>query len=162
MRKIIFSTVAAVAALTSTSAFAAGSAEVAINAELAKECKITASSSSITLTNNKVPVAGQFEYSCNFTGSPTLTFASANGGVKTTSGDAAAADYGIYLNDTAYTNDTATWLKASEATTAQTFDDITTTDAPNTTKSPSFAVALLEDLTVAGTYSDTLTITVAP
>ena len=161
MRKIIFSTVAAVAALTSTSAFAAGSAQVAVNANLAKECKITASSSAITLTNDKAPVAGNFEYSCNFVGSPTLTFKSANGGVKTDDNGGATADYGIYLNDTAYSNDTSNWLRASQAI-GQNYDGITTTVTANTPVAPKFAVALVDTLTIAGTYSDTLTITVAP
>jgi hypothetical protein len=162
MRKIILSTVAAIAAMTSTSAFAAGSADVAINASLAPKCTISASSSALTLTSDKAPVAGTFEYSCNFVGSPTMTFTSLNGGVATTENGTAKADYGIYLNDTAYTGDTSSWLKASQAATTQTYNGITTTVTPNTTVTPSFAVALLDTLTVAGTYSDTLTITVAP
>ena len=160
MRKLILSTAVALAAMTSSAAFAAGSAEVAVNASLAPSCSIVSSSPSLTLVGTAA-VPGDFTYKCNFTGSPSVSFTSANGGVKSTGTDANTADYYIYLNDNAGTAGAGS-ARASTIGASNPFTDITKTTAPNTNTTPSFSLALVSPLTVAGTYQDTLTISVAP
>lgn len=165
MRTIVLTTVAAVAALTAAPALAEGpkSATTEVTATVARDC--TASSgSSIAISGSAAGTTanGTFTYSCNFTGAPSISIASLNGGLKSGGVDGRTVDYGVYLNDNAPTTAPNAWAQASTLTTAQTFDNITTTTAPNTPTTPSFAVGLSSALLVAGNYSDTLTITIAP
>jgi spore coat protein U-like protein len=159
MRKFL-SVATVLAAITASPALAADTASTQIDASLAPSCDITSQSSNLTLGAVDEVVPGVFTYSCNFIGSPTLTFTSANGGVTTAENGGAQADYGVYLNDAAPSGAPSSWLQASA--TPQSYTGITQSLAPNSSVSPSFAVGLSEALVVAGTYSDTLTITIAP
>lgn len=157
MRRILLATTAF--AFSAGMAMAADSANVEITAENPAACEIVTASSSLNLgTVVETYVPGDFTYQCNFVGSPTLTFTSLNGGVVN---GAYSSDYGIYLNDApASGTPSVDWLQASG--TPAVYFGITSTVAPNTPTSPSFAVALTEPLEVAGLYSDTLTISIAP
>lgn len=158
MRRILLATAAL--ALSAGSAFAADTATVAIDAFQAQTCDITASSSNISLAALNVAVSGVFQYQCNFVGNPTLNFVSGFGGVKTTENGGGIATYGIYLNDNLPGGPPNTWLQSNA--TPQSYPAITLSAPANTTISPTFQVGLTQALPVAGTYSDTLTISITP
>lgn len=167
MRKLL--TTAALAALASaTPAFAADQNATQVNASAAPVCKVTAQSTSLTLAAVDEAVEGVFKYTCNFVGSPVLTFTSANGGVKTAENGGSTSDYGIYLNDAPYTSyPISQWLKASQSTGGVSYagnggPSITVSNPANQEVTASFALALRQPLAVAGSYSDTLTINVNP
>jgi hypothetical protein len=160
MRKILLATAAL--ALGAGAAYAADSENVEITAEQAPLCDITNISSNIPLAGVDVAVAGVLQYECNFVGSPTFTFTSANGGVATLENGGGVADYGIYVNDVAPGGPPSSWLQASAATTPQVYPGISFSAPANTTISPFFSVGLTQALPVAGSYSDTLTVDIAP
>lgn len=160
MRRILLATTAL--AFSAGMAMAADSADVEITAEQAPLCDITAISGSIPLAGVDVAVAGVLEYQCNFEGYPTFTFTSANGGVMTTSNGGATVDYGIYVNDAAPGSPPSTWLQASTAVVPQVYPGISFSAPPNTTIAPYFQVGLSAPLPVAGSYSDILTVDIAP
>jgi len=165
MRKILLATAAF--AFSAGMAMAADDADIEINASLDEDCQITDSSASLTHGAVDEYVPGVFTYECNFIGAPQFTFDSANDGVMTTENGGATVDYGIYLNDIpAFGTPSTFWLKASDTPAGYGPGGpgpvISTTVSPNVSVSPSFAVALIEPLTVAGEYSDLLTITIAP
>jgi len=162
MRKLLLAT-SALALLGAGSALAAGSSQTQITATSQQTCQINAQSAVLDLGSVvDVPVAGSFVYQCNFVGAPQFTFTSANGGVKTSENNGGLANYGIYLNDTAPSTAPSAWLQASATTGGAAFTGISTTTAPNAPVSPSFSVGLSQALPVAGAYSDTLTIAIAP
>lgn len=143
-------------------------ADVAVATSVGQLCQINAgTSSAIDMTGYAVntPVAGVFKYQCNFAGGNTiLRFTSANGGVKNGSN---LADYGIFLNDQTPgalgAPNPNQWLRASNSTGAGVpFFNIAVPTAANVEQTPYFYVGLIQPVTVAGTYTDTLTITILP
>lgn len=162
MRNVLFAGVV-LTAFSSSAAMASGSAAVLITATEAQSCQVNSFSPSLDLGNAvNVAVPGSFVYQCNFAGSPTMKFTSLNGGVHTASDGGHTADYGIYLNDAAPASAPSTWLQASAATAGVTFNGITSSTTAGTPVSPSFQVGLTQVLPVAGSYSDTMTIDIAP
>ena len=156
MRKVLFATAALV--LSNGIAMAGNSVDVKITAEQDPLCEITTASSPIALGSVvDVAVPGNFEYKCNFVGTPKLTFKSFSGGVTNGSD---TATYGIYLNDFAPGGPPSSWLQSNA--TPQSYVGITTTVAPNVVVSPYFQVGLTQPLPVAGSYTDTLTIVIEP
>lgn len=160
MRRILLASAAL--AFSAGMAMAADTADVEITAEQEPLCTITTVSSSIALAGVDAPVAGVFEYTCNFDGAPHFVFTSDNGGVVTSDNGGGTADYGIYLNDTAPSSAPSTWLQASAATAGAPYDGISFSSPANSLETPSFYVGLSEALPVAGNYSDTLTIEITP
>jgi spore coat protein U-like protein len=162
MRKLLLAG-SALALLGAGSAMAGNSAQTQVTAVNPPSCTITNQSSNLDLgVVVDAAVNGAFSYTCNFDGSPSFTFASLNGGVYTGENGTATADYGIYLNDAAYSSAPSSWLRASASTgTGTTMGGISTT-VHNAGSSPVFALGLAAPLPVAGSYSDTLTITIAP
>ena len=162
MRKIVFAAVAALA--SATPAFAADSGDTQINASLAPTCSIVEQSSALTLGAVDEQVPGVFKYTCNFVGQPNLNFTSANGGVKTTENGGALRNYGIFLNDQDPNSlgypSPQSWLQASQ--TPQSYPNISTSSPANSIEEPYFIVALTQPLLIAGSYTDTLTINIAP
>lgn len=162
-------TAAVVTALLAGAALAASdSGQTYIFASVPKACLITDQSSSINLTGKAVGqwTSGTFSYQCNFTGnSQVLTFQSTNGGIFNPDNGTDLVDYGIYLNDApnSFAVSDPAVLLASEAKPGPVpFFQIVDTTAANTNETAFFEVALAAPLTVAGTYSDTLAITIAP
>lgn len=160
MRRILLAASAFV--LTAGAAMAADTANVGIDATQAPICDITNISSNLSLAGVDVAVPGVLQYQCNFEGNPIFTFTSANGGVKTLSNGGATVSYGIYVNDIAPSSAPSTWLQASTAIVPQVYPSISFSAPPNSTISPSFAVGLSAPLPVAGVYTDTLTVSIAP
>lgn len=168
MRRILLAAVA-FAFAGAGSALAVDTASIPINAVNPPVCDIVASSPNITLLGVDVPVAGNFQYTCNFIGDPTLTFQSANGGVKTLENGGGTANYGIWLNTLAPGVPPSGWLQASGATGGGVTylggalgSGITSSTAANSIVTPVFQVGLSTAMPVAGTYSDLLTITINP
>jgi hypothetical protein len=170
MRKILFATVAVLGLAAASSSFAAGNAATQINASLLQACVIDAQTPSVDISTGVANPT--FTYQCNFTGSPTLSFTSANGGVVKPAGADAAitAPYGIYLNTAAPSGTPSSWLQSTVANggpgssygPAGGNPAITATTAPNTQTTPYFSVGLDTPLSVAGTYTDTLTVSITP
>lgn len=164
MRRILLATTAF--AFSAGMAIASDSANVEITASQAPLCEITAVSGSIPLAGVDVPVAGTFEYKCNFIGAPLFVFTSANGGVETLDNGGGLADYGIFLNDQTPAGLgiplPSQWLPASASTAGVPFLGISNSTTANATVAPNFQVGLTQALPVAGNYSDTLTIDIAP
>jgi len=149
-------------------ALASGSNGAQVSASVDKVCIIDAGTSSlIDLSGAAVntAVSGVFLYQCNFVGgNTTLRFTSANGGVKN---GVSLANYGIFLNDqtpAALGAPSPTqWLQASNALAPGVpFSNISVPTQANQLRQPYFYVGLTQPVTVAGTYTDTLTITISP
>ena len=157
MRKIILSTVAAIAALTSTSAFAAGTASVNVSSTLAQSCSISTDGSTVTLTGTTA-ASTPVTVTCNFTGTPTIAYTSANKGVKGGEGGELVVDYLINYGGTPAPGNLLASI--ADGGPAATFNANPVT--PNSPNVASLSFALVAAPTVAGTYSDTLTLTVAP
>lgn len=160
MRRILLA--ASAFAFSAGMAMAADTADVEITAEQAPLCDITAISGNIPLAGVDVAVAGTLEYQCNFEGNPIFTFTSLNGGVMTTENGGATVDYGIWVNDVAPIGAPSGWLQASTALVPQVYPGISFSAPPNSTITPFFSVGLSAALPVAGSYSDTLTVDIAP
>lgn len=166
MRKLIVTAAIAAAALASP-AYASNSAQTEVNASLAQSCAISNVSPSLTLGGLDVPVQGAFTYSCNFTGQPSITIQSANGGVATVdNNNTYKVNYGVWVNDAAPSSAPSAWAQASNLTgPGQTFgpsSGFLTTTAPNAPQNPYYYVGRTSPITVAGTYTDTLTFTINP
>lgn len=170
MRKLLL---ASATLLAATSPTFAASTTIDVNASQPAVCEIVANSGSIPLAGYNVAVSGNFQYKCNFIGDPTFNFKSAYGGVKTTENGGATATYGIFLNDdtpaVAGYPAPINWLQSSGATgPGVTYfggalnSGISSSTTPNSVVTPVFELGLTGPLTVAGYYSDTLTITITP
>jgi hypothetical protein len=168
MKNVLRLGYAAALLIAGAPAYAGGTNATQVSSTVTKTCQINAGSSSvIDLTGLPVntPQAGTFNYQCNFAGGNVgLRFTSSFGGVKNGSD---VANYGIFLNDQTpaalgYPSPSQ-WLQASNATGGGVpFVNISVPLAPNTQRSPYFYVGLTQPVTVAGTYTDTLTIQITP
>ena len=89
---------------------------------------------------------------------------SLNGGVKTEENGGKLNTYAVWLNDAASTTDYTTWLQSGDMTGAgaSATSWVGGSTTPNTEMTPNLRFRLLNALTVAGTYSDTLTVTIEP
>lgn len=174
MRRILLAATALLAfGAGSSQADVGDSAVIEVNALQEKVCEITASSGSVSLAGYNVAVPGTFKYKCNFIGDPTFNFQSAYGGVMTTENGGATATYGIFLNDdtpaVAGFPTPLTWLSSAGSTGGgATFfggalgSGISSSGSPNVEVVPVFELGLTQALTVAGSYTDLLTITISP
>ena len=165
MRKLLI-TAAIAATAAATPALASNTTSTVVNAALAQSCTIDSASPSLTLGAVDAPVAGEFKYTCNFIGQPSVTIQSANAGVTTTDNNGGFANYGVYINDVDASSAPSSWIQASAlAGAGQTFgpsSGFLNSTAPNVQNSPHFYVGLTTALPVAGNYTDTLTFTINP
>ena len=155
MRKILLAS--AVAVLGAGSAMAAGSNQTTISVTVLQNCSIT-DPADITLSGPAIGNGGSsgFDFSCNFGGSGTplplkIGFQSQNGGVNNPSD--ATRTYDSTYN--------ATVIPAASAVGSPVLV-ADTSSGPAAVNSRTFSVALTENLLIAGTYSDVLTVSVAP
>jgi spore coat protein U-like protein len=160
MRNILFSTAAAIAALSSTAAFAAegptNTTGVNITTTLAKACTISTPGTDVALTGTASSTT-PMTVTCNFSGNPTLTYTSLNGGAKSTGPDGNTVDY--YVNYNSESAGPGNWTAGSLGTgQSHTATGVT----PGTPLTTPLAFALVAAPTIAGTYTDTMTITVTP
>jgi opacity protein-like surface antigen len=146
MRKILLASAAL--ALLGGNAMAA---DVTVTTTVAQACSVSADPS-VILPANGSSVVGAYSYQCNFTGSTAdLTWSSANGGVDADGvGGDPAHDYTI-----------ATSLGGSGSASAGLSETNVATTA-NTASPQTFTLALVAPIIVAGTYTDTLTVNIAP
>ena len=160
MRKIILTAIAALAASASTSAFAAGSAAVNISSTLAKSCTITTPGTVVTLTGTDASTTTT-TVTCNFTGTPQLSYTSLNKGALSgeTGADAGKLDYYINFGGTSVSS-TNLLASAANGGAGATFPGAS--GAANAPVTSDLALGFKTAPSIAGTYTDTLTITVAP
>jgi len=145
----------------------AAASDVAVTSSVERACQINGSTSTaIDLTGDAVntPHAGLFEYQCNFAGGPVIiNIKSDNGGLKN---GTSLANYGVFLNDQTPAAlgvpNPSGWAQASALTAGFPFFNITVPTTANVAKQPPFYVGLTQPVTVAGTYTDTLHITISP
>jgi spore coat protein U-like protein len=165
MRKLLI-TAAIAAAAAATPALASNTTSTVVNAALAQSCTIDSVSPSLTLGAVDAAVPGEFKYTCNFIGQPTVTIQSANGGVKTSDNGDATADYGVWVNDSAPSGAPSGWAQASAligpGVSFGPDSGFLSSAAPNVQNSPYLSVALTTALPHAGNYTDTLTFTINP
>jgi uncharacterized protein involved in outer membrane biogenesis len=145
MRNILLAGAAMLA--TTSLAMAAGSDSVAISTTVAESCSVNITATTVTLPADATPSSTvPFTFTCNYTGtSAALTYTSTNGG--------AGSNANPYNIITLVGNDgtsAAPLITGSLATTAL------------TPVNNSFTLQLQTPILVAGTYSDTLTVSVAP
>jgi spore coat protein U-like protein len=160
--KKLFTAAAFAAAMTGTPAFAEAE-DLAITGLLEKACVISTLSNTVTLQNDSRTVTANLNYSCNFLGAPSVTLKSANGGVKTTENGGATQAYAVWLNDAASPTDYATWIQSGDMLAGVTSTSwVSGSTTPNTTMIPVIRFRLLNSLKVAGTYEDTVTVTIEP
>ena len=151
MRKVLLAT-AAFALLGTGVAFASGSDSVLVTTTVPQSCTVDMESTDVTLPSTGASSASTgFSYTCNFTGNVAdVTIHSVNGGVD---------DDGAGGNAAHVYNITSTVGNGSSAA------DVVALDVPSTalTAMPqSFTLALQAPILVAGTYTDTLSISIAP
>jgi hypothetical protein len=150
MRKLLLAT-AAFAVLGAGQALAAGSDSVTVTTTVAESCSVTIPGTNVTLPadgNASAPEAFSFE--CNYTGETAqLTYASGFGGV---SSDGGTTDhvYNIVTSHGADGDSATTFSSGVLATTAL------------TPVAASVTLDLVNPILVAGVYTDTLTISIAP
>lgn len=143
MRKVLL----AGAALLATAGVAfAGSASVQVETEVPQVCGVQIAAGPVDLPFNGDPVTHGFQYRCNYTGDADVSFTSLYGGVSSDSG-ATAHNYSI-------TSSLATGDAAAGAT-----DTVAVVPGGVATD---FTLALVDPIILAGSYEDTLTITIAP
>lgn len=159
MRKVLLAT-AAFAIVGAGSAVAADNSNVAITATVSAECTMTDPDPIDfgTDPSDGAVETSNFEFTCNFAGDGgesalTVTFESDNGGL-TNPGDTQPRVYTVaYDGNAAFTSTDAQALPVPFAETSTT---------ANVAEPRSFDVTLDEDLPVAGSYSDTLFVSIAP
>ncbi len=146
----------------------ATASDVLVTSVVGPHCEILAGTSSnidLSGTAVNVGVEGDFVYKCNFVGGNTIVnIKSANGGLLNGSD---LVNYGIFLNDQTPAAlgapNPLDWFRASNATGGGVpFPNIVVPAAANSAQTPHFLVGLRAPLTVAGTYTDTLTFTISP
>lgn len=162
MRKIFLAGAAMLA--TTGMAMAAGEQSFTISAPVTAKCTVT-DPANIGFNNDSAVDAeqeGTFSFSCNFagtngtgTGALKIGFKSTNGGLVNAADSSGPKSYGFTYEENAEV--TAATLGAG---TGVTFNE--TSSAPGAANERAFLVRLAQILPVAGTYSDTINVTVSP
>ncbi|MBB4613417.1 hypothetical protein [Novosphingobium taihuense] len=165
MKKILsLSILALVAAAAPAQAATDQQVTVNVDASLAQRCFFGTAVSNLTLSNTAPNTTGTINYECNFIGSPTVTVASTNGGLKP---DATAAFNGATTVDykIAFGNGVTSATSGTNASTLSTAASVVGTNAvtaSNTQTAATLALNLPSNLLYAGAYADVLTFTIAP
>jgi hypothetical protein len=134
---------------TTGMAMAAGNDTITVSAILPQSCSVNISSTLIELNLTSTAKTQGFTYRCNFgseTSNASLVFDSGSNAVVGPGGE---LDYSITVG-TATGNSNAPLTVTAPVATA------------NTDIDASFSVALIEFPTIAGTYSDILTVSITP
>jgi hypothetical protein len=153
MRNLLLTT-AALVIFGAGSALAAGEVEFNLSSSLGKTCSIAATNTDLVVGPSAAASAtGEFATNCNFEASDlTLTFTSTNGGLKNPV-EGNTELYNITFDGETFDSEAAktgsVLVRPSGLFANQPIDR-------------SFVVALQSDLTIAGEYSDVLTINVTP
>ncbi|SHF15423.1 Spore Coat Protein U domain-containing protein [Modicisalibacter ilicicola DSM 19980] len=155
MRKIAFA--AAIAAATTAGiAQADTSVEVPLNGTLAKECAISAYLNgpfdALDMKSTEKQGAESVTVNCNYGGSASVTFASANAGKMVS--DNSEVPYQLIVSGSG-----SPFANGVSLATAQTWNGWPT--VANNDQSRSLSVKLDSAATVAGDYSDNITVSVA-
>ena len=145
MRKILLAGAAMLA--TTSMAMAAGTDSVTVSTTVAESCSVSITATTVTLPADTTPSAVvPFTFTCNYTGSTAaLTYTSTNGGAGSS-----ANPYDIITLVGDDGDSTAPLVTSGLATTAL------------NPVSNSFQLQLQDPILIAGSYSDTLTVSVAP
>lgn len=155
MKKIVMTSLAAAAALSISAVQAADTVQIPLTGELAKSCDISAFLNgpfdAIDMTDTAVQGAESLTVNCNYGGSASVTFESANAGEMQSGTD--AVPYQFILSGSPFSGGVS-------LATAQTWNGFPTVANSNQTRSMS--IQLDSTATVAGTYEDTITATVVP
>lgn len=168
MKKILsLSVLALAAAAAPAQAATSQSVEVAVDATLDNFCFFDTGNDSLTLSNTARDDSTVVQYECNFIGSPTLKVQSLRGGLypdsTAVSNGASIASPVVYK--VAFGNSVTTASSGTDSsaiTTAAIVAGTNATTAANTATDATLALNLSNLLQYAGSYSDTLTVTIAP
>lgn len=151
MRKILLATTAL--GLLAAPALAADNDSILITAFVPEACNVSITNPTMSLSpTGAVSAPEAFSYDCNFGGEgadATLTFSSGFGGVSSDGG----------VTDHVYNITPST---GPAGTSAAPLVNTVAIAAPNTPVGGTFTLSLVTPINVAGTYTDTMTITIAP
>ncbi len=146
---------AAIAALGSGSAFAQTSVNVPLQGTLPKACTVSAFLNgpfdALDMTSTAVQGSESITGNCNYGGSMTVQFTSANAGTMNSGANSVA--YNFHLSGSPLSGGVS-------LATPQTWTGFPATANSNQTRGMS--VSLVAPASVAGTYTDTVTATVSP
>jgi len=170
MKKILSISVLALAAAAAPAQAATStpqSVDVTVNASLANFCFFDTGNDTLTLSNTARDTSTVIQYECNFIGSPTLKVQSLRGGLYP---DATAVANGASTGSpvvykVAFGNSVTTAASGTNSntiTTAAIVSGSNATTAANTATNATLALNLSNLLQYAGSYSDTLTVSIAP
>lgn len=168
MKKLLsISVLALAAAAAPAQAAPSQSVEVTVDASLSNFCFFDTGNDSLTLSNTAPNASTVISYECNFIGSPTLKVQSAFGGLapdlEATTNAGGTLDPVVYK--VAFGNSVTTAASGTDSdtiTTAAIVSGSNATTAANTATDATLALNLSNLLQYAGSYSDTLTVTIAP
>ncbi len=144
-----------VAALSISAASAATSVDINLEGILEKECDISAFVNgpfpALDMTTTSVQGSESVTVNCNYGGSASVEFASANSGSMVSGGD--SVPYTFYLSGSPFSGGVS-------LATPQTWNGFPT--VANSDQTRGMSVSLNTPATVPGTYTDTITATVTP
>ncbi|MCE9523490.1 MAG: hypothetical protein K8S25_13790 [Alphaproteobacteria bacterium] len=153
MRNLLLAS-AAVAIMGVGPAMAAGSDSVTVTTFLAQSCSVSIPGTDVALPpGGGLSLATSFSYQCNYGGEAAVATVTYDSGYDGVSDDLGVTDheYNIIPSFGSSGTSAAPLINAAAAVTA-----------PNSPQNVSFQLSLVTPIIVAGTYTDTLTISIAP
>jgi len=149
MRKLLLAATALTIAGVG-SALASGSDSITVTTFVPQSCTVSIASTNVALPANGDATAPEaFSYTCNYgTGTADLTFSSGSGGVTDGS--------------TTYVYNITPSTGPAGTSAAPVLNTSGVNATPNTPTAASFTLDLVDPIVIAGTYTDTLTISIAP
>ena len=154
MKKFLIAATAA-STMFAAPAFAQDSEDIILSGTLAKDCGISAfvdgPFNALDLTSTAVQGKESVSINCNYGGSASVRFESANAGSLNSGSN--SVDYDFFLSGSPFSGGVS-------LATPQTWNGFPAT--AGTDQSRSMSVQLASAATVAGTYTDTITATVTP
>lgn len=166
MKTLAIATVLAVAGFAGAAHAAPVGTTVEVSATLPALCTFASPSQSVQLDNAKKSYLGTLSYTCNFDGTVYAYISADKGKLTSTTDSTNTVGYSLLFGDTAYPVED--WASAADFGPGGFANNVRSRDAvglgvqAGSSHETNFGVALLQDLTKAGTYTDTITITVAP
>lgn len=146
---------AALALIATGNAYAANYVNIPLSGELCKVCNISAFLNGpfddLDMTTTAIQGSESLTVNCNYGGSASVEFVSANAGEMVSNGD--SVEYLFYLTGSPFSGGVS-------LSSPQTWNGFPAVANANQTRGMS--VSLVSAATVAGTYTDTITATVTP
>jgi len=152
MRKLLLGSTALV--MLAAPAFALDSDTITVTTQLDQACSVDVAGTDVALPADGSPSAiVPFTYECNYGGEAAVATVTYDSGFDGVSADAGVTDHVYNIVPTTGGSGTSAVPLVNAAAPVT---------APNTTQNASFQLDLVAPIVVAGTYTDVLTISIAP